>query len=260
LSDWTLEGPAVWRLDTFRVPQGSLHVGSVVVDGSEGHHAVNVIRVRAGDVVRLIDGEGAEALARVESTDRSSATTVVLEVRTHRREGAVELTVCQALLKGRSFDEVVRRCTEIGVSAIVPISCERSIGRVREGSLDARRARWEAVALSAVKQARGVFVPRIGELLTVDEAGRALVDDSDLMLVAWEEERGNGLFQVLEYGKATRIALFVGPEGGLTGSEVDLLKAAGARSVSVGRRILRADWAAAAIAAMMSHHLGGLLP
>ncbi|MBN2564368.1 MAG: 16S rRNA (uracil(1498)-N(3))-methyltransferase [Candidatus Eisenbacteria bacterium] len=259
MPDWTLEGPGIWRLDTFRVPPGSLDGASVVVDGAEGHHAVDVVRVRGGDVIRLIDGQGAEALARVENAARGGATASLLEVRSYEPSDGIRLTVCQALLKGRSFDEVVRRCAEIGVAAIVPLVTERAIARLPEGSLECRKSRWEAVALAAVKQARGVFVPRVGDPVSVNDVVD-MIGESELSLVAWEEEGEAGLFQVLERSKAKRILLIVGPEGGLTRSEVDLLAGAGALAVSAGRRILRADWAAAAIAAMLSHQLGGLRP
>ena len=246
-------------MDTFRVPPGSLVGRSTVVDGPEGHHAVDVVRVRSGDLVRLIDGEGVEAIARVDSAAHSEAALSIIELRSHERRRSVELTVAQALLKGRAFDEVVRRCSELGVAEIVPVITARTIGKISSDTEKSRRARWEAVALSAVKQSRGVFVPRIGGVSDV-AAVSGLVRGYDRALVAWEEEEKAGLRDALGTPAPRRVLLVVGPEGGLAADEVGRLMAAGATPVSAGRRVLKADWAAAAVAAMISYELGGLLP
>jgi 16S rRNA (uracil1498-N3)-methyltransferase len=246
-------------MDTFRVKAGSLVGRAAVIDGPEGHHAVDVVRVRPGDIVRLIDGEGAEAIARVDAAAHSEAALSIVELRSHDRRVSVELTVVQALLKGRALDEVVRRCSELGVAEIVPVLTARTIGKISSDTEKSRLARWEAIALAAVKQSRGVFVPRIAGVSDVTGIC-GLIGDYDRALVAWEEESETGLRDVLSTPAPSRILLVVGPEGGLAADEVERLVAAGATPVGAGRRVLRADWAAAAVAVMISYELGGLLP
>lgn len=260
MTERSLDQPSAWRLDTFFVPPGALGSRAVVLDGAEAHHAVHVVRAVPGDVVRLIDGEGVEAIGRIDRVDASRAWLSVREARSHRREDGVELVLVQALLKGRGFSEVVRRATELGVAALVPVTTERTLGRVREGSEDERAARWRAVARSALKQSRGVYLPRIDSARALSEIGTVLAQ-ADLALVAWEEERGVSLVDRLsKAGRPRRIALVVGPEGGLSPAEVAALRSAGAASVSVGHRVLRADWAGPAAAAMIASAVGGLLP
>ena len=260
LPDRRLDAPGAWRMDTFRVSPESIEGPAAVIDGPEGHHAVDVVRVREGEVVRLIDGEGGEAVARVDATRRSEASVSILETRSHERSAGVHLTVAQALLKGRAFDEVVRRCAELGVAEVVPIRTERTIGKLKPAAEAERLSRWEAVALAAVKQSRGVFLPRIAEVGSLARVAE-LATGHDIALVAWEEESQAGLKGALVGARRPgRILLVVGPEGGLAAGEVDLLAKAGAVPVSAGRRVLRADWAAAAVAAMISHETGGLLP
>jgi len=264
-----LHDASSWRLDTFIVPPGSIRGGTCIVGGREGHHGADVMRVRQGDTVRLIDGRGEEALARVDAVGGATLTCSITERRTHDRTGAVALTVAQALLKGRSLDDVVRRVSELGAAAIVPLVTERAIGRITPDALETRLGRWRSIAAAAVKQSRGVFLPEIAE--PVDVSGLASkAGEFDLVLVAWEDESAATLADVLSEaagtdiggstGAARSILLIVGPEGGLSEPEVALLRDAGALSVSVGRRVLKADWAAAAIAAMISYELGGLLP
>ena len=252
-----LDAPGLWRMDTFLVPQGALSSGDVVLQGAEGHHAADVMRVADGQLIRLVDGCGAEAIGRVDSVGRSEVAANVLEARDHSREDGARLTVAQALLKGRAFDDVVRRCGELGVESIVPITTARSIGRVPAGGERGRLSRWESVALAALKQSRGVFLPTIEPVMDLSAVAR-LGGDVELPIVAWEE--GGVPLSTALRSHTGRILLIVGPEGGLTEAEVGILTDAGFVAVSLGRRVLRADWAAAAAAAMIASEVGGLLP
>jgi 16S rRNA (uracil1498-N3)-methyltransferase len=253
-----LDDRSLWRLDTFLLPPGRLSGGDVVVDGPEGHHAVHVLRVRPGTLVRVIDGEGVEAIGRVARVASGSADVEIIESRSHARSEGASLTIAQGLLKDRGFDEVVRRCTELGVAEIVPLLTARV--QVRSGGAGARTERWRAVAGAALKQSRGVFAPRIHEPQTLEELiGRLRAGGGTY--VAWEEEQSLSLRDALRQDGAPRLIVgVVGPEGGLAAAEVRALEGAGGRVVSLGRRILRADWAAAAVAAAVAHETGGLLP
>jgi 16S rRNA (uracil1498-N3)-methyltransferase len=248
-----------WKLDTYIVPAGSLAGASVRLDGPEHRHAFSAARARVGDTVRLIDGEGVEALARVDSAVRSGASLAILETVAHRREDGTSLTVVQGLPKGRGFDEVVRRCAELGVATVVPVETERTVSRPKESAGRERLDRWRAVSVAAAKQSRAVFLTEVSPVTTLDDAA-GLIAGCDAAFVAWEEG-GTPLADALrEAGSPRRLLAVVGPEGGLTASEVDALRQRGAVTVALGARILKADWAAAAMAAMISSALGGLLP
>lgn len=256
----SLDEASVWRLRTFVVPPDALDGRAVVVEGAEHRHAFGVVRARVGDDVRLIDGEGTEVLARVDAASESRASFSVMERRKHERDDGVSLTIVQSLPKGRGMDEVVRRCAELGVASIVPVVSERTVSRPDVETAERRLERWRAVALAAVKQSRGVFLTNVEPLAALDEVG-ALVSGSERAFVAWEEEGGVSLLSALGRAPKPRSLLaVVGPEGGLSSSEVEALGAMGAEPVGLSRRVLRADWAAAALAAMASHSLGGLLP
>lgn len=261
MADRSLDSSSAWRLDTFHAPPGTLGSRAVVLDGSEGHHLVDVVRARPGDLVRLIDGEGGEALGRIDGVDASTARISILERRTHSRRSGVDLTLVQGLLKGKGMSDVVRRAAELGVSTIVPVTTERTVARVRNGAVADRGARWRGIALSALKQSRGLYLTRVERARDLREIG-PLVAAADVALVAWEEEQGASLGERLASfdGPPCSILLVVGPEGGLSPAEVGLLTEAGACSVSVGRRVLKADWAGPAIAGMIACQVGGLLP
>lgn len=268
-----LESNSIWRLTTFHVPPGSIGDDEIVIDGTEGRHAAVVLRVHTGEEIRVMDGEGAEALAVVAESGGGVVRASVTEIRQYSRSDGNELTVAQALLKGRTFDEVVRRCSELGVGRIIPLNTERSIGRVPADALESRLERWRGIAQAAVKQSRGVFLPIIEPPREIAQL-EPTIREASLALIAWEEESAATLGDALKArAKSLReaegplrrpcqgpIVLVVGPEGGLSGDEAEILRGFGAASVSAGGRILKADWAAAAIAAMISSDIGGLLP
>ncbi len=262
-----LNSNSIWRLTTFHVPAGSIGGSEIVIDGTEGRHAAVVLRVHTDEQIRVIDGEGVEALAVVAKSSGGVVRASIRETRQYSRSDGNELTVAQALLKGRAFDEVVRRCSELGVGRIIPLSTERSIGRVSSDALESRLERWRGIAQAAVKQSRGIFLPLIEPPHEIAQL-EPTIQEAGLALVAWEEESAAGLGDALKTRarsphKADErgpIVLVVGPEGGLSGNEIEMLKGFGADPLSVGRRVLKADWAAAAIAAMISSEIGGLLP
>lgn len=251
---------ALWRLDTFLVPPGSLSGGRVVVDGDEGRHAARVVRVRPGDRVRLTDGEGSEAVGDVVEVTQGRGPSVVVgvvESRSRSRGEGATLVVAQAVLKGGDFGEVVRRCAELGVAAVVPVTTARVQARAPAAS---RVEHWRGVARAALKQSRGVFATAVEEPRPLGAFVDALPPGAGV-LVAWEEERTAGLREALRALAGTGpLVAVVGPEGGLDPAEVRELERVGARTVSLGHRVLRADWAAAALAAAVSLETGGLLP
>ena len=251
---------SLWRLDTFLVPPGSLSGGRVVVGGEEGRHAVRVVRVRPGDRVRLADGEGTEAIGEVVDVSRVGAPSAVVdlvEARARSRDDGTTLIVAQAVLKGGGFGDVVRRCAELGVAAVVPVMTARVQTRAPAAS---RVEHWRGVARAALKQSRGVFAMSVAEPAPLPSFIEELPAGARV-LVAWEEERGTRLRDALRSLAGARpLVAVVGPEGGLDSGEVGALGRAGAVPVSLGRRVLRADWAAAALAAAVSLETGGLLP
>lgn len=251
-----LDDRSLWRLDTFRVSGRSRAGERIAIDGAEGHHAARVMRVRPGDFVRLIDGEGWEAVARAVAVTSRAVDAEVLDSRTRARSEGTSLTIAQALLKGHGFDEAVKRCSELGVAEIVPLVTARA--QVRRAPVEARLERWRAIALASVKQSRGVFVPSVRDVATVESLADTLPGCG--VYVAWEEATDSFREALRADGPRSSMLAVIGPEGGLSADEVGVLSDAGAKPVTLGSRILRADWAAATVATVIAHEAGGLLP
>lgn len=232
---------------------------SVPLDGAEGRHAVAVARVRVGETLRLSDGRGTVVTGAVSTLGRDTLEVLVAAVEFAPAERP-SLTLVQALAKGGRDEMAVQAATEIGVDRIVPWSAARSVSRWEGAKVEKGRARWEAIAHEASKQAIRSRVPVVeAPVTTTGLAGLAgdgaaagarravLVLDpvGDVRLSAWEPP-----------ADVDEIVLVVGPEGGIDGSEFDRLVDAGAVRVRLGDTVLRTSTAGPAALAVLQTRLG----
>jgi 16S rRNA (uracil1498-N3)-methyltransferase len=219
------------------------------VTGDEAHHAVAVRRLRVGEPVALTDGAGTSVTALVASTGKRVFEATVTGVAT-AAPPAPSVVVVQALPKGDRGELAVEVLTEVGVAQIVPWAASRSVA-VWKGERAAKSlARWRSTAREAAKQARRSWFPEVAELAgTADLV--ALVEGADLAVVLHEE--ASAPLASLDVPPTGRIVVVVGPEGGLTTDEVEVLVAAGATSVRLGAEVLRTSTAGvAAVAALLA--------
>lgn len=192
-----------------------------------------------------------------------------MDVAIARHGGAPErrcrITLLQGLAKGEKMDAVIRQGTELGVSAFVPLACARSVVQLDEKRAAKKVDRWRAVAKSAAMQSGQPRIPQVHNPQTVQEACAHLAD-ATAVLIFWEEAPASAkLHEALKDTLASagttpeeaRIALVIGPEGGLAEEEVDALSACNprARLVTLGDSILRTETAGVVAPALVLYEL-----
>jgi 16S rRNA (uracil1498-N3)-methyltransferase len=219
---------------------------TATITGDDAHHISRVLRMKAGDALSLCDGAGNEYDAVITSVSPEAVVCQINEQHTSEAESPVKVTLFQCLPKTGKMELIVQKCTELGVFAVVPVFSARCV--VQPGKdYDKKRERYNRVALEAAKQSRRAMVPQVLPLI---ELKKIDVKSFDLFLIAYEDENTVSLKQALRAASAPQtIALLIGPEGGLEESEVSQLVAAGAKSVSLGKRILRTETAGMAMLA-----------
>jgi 16S rRNA (uracil1498-N3)-methyltransferase len=220
----------------------------LLVDGSEGRHAVDVLRLTPGERVRVGDGRGTVAEGEVVAAGPHGLQ-VQVSARHEVPPPALELVLVQALPKGERGPLAVELATELGVDRIVPWAASRCVTRWREERAAKGVAKWRAAARAASKQSRRPRVPEVTDVLTTRQVCGALAG-VDLALVLHEQAR-HPMARV-DLPASGSIAVVVGPEGGLTDGEVIALNAAGARPVRLGPEVLRTSTAGAAALAALS--------
>jgi 16S rRNA (uracil1498-N3)-methyltransferase len=220
----------------------------VVLTGQEGHHAADVRRLRAGERVDVTDGLGLRLRCRVRTAGRSE---LVLEVQERVVEPAADprLVVVQALVKHEAAEQAVTTMTEVGIDEIVPWSARHSVV-TWPGERAARGLRrWRTAAEQAAKQARRAWLPLVTEPAGTPEVlDRVAAADLAVMLDA---DAASAPLRDLPVPESGTIVLVVGPEGGISPDERDLLTAAGAVPARLGPTVLRSATAGTVAAAVL---------
>ena len=221
----------------------------VEVTGDEAHHAVAVRRLRVGEAVLLTDGRGTAVVGRVSATGTRVLVVQAGEVRRVAR-ALPSVTVVQALPKGERGELAVEVLTEIGVDQIVPWAAARCVAVWRGERAEKSHARWAATAREAAKQSRRTWFPVVTPLATTGDVADHL-RAAGLGVVLHEEAETP--LASLDLPAAGEIVVVVGPEGGLTPTELDAFTAAGAVTARLGPEVLRSSTAGlAAVAALLA--------
>lgn len=252
-------------MSRFFVPEEGIEGDRVVLTGGDARHAVRVLRVGPGDRLRVVLPDGSEAQVVVEWASPTRLAGRIVERRRPEREPRLRIRLAQALLKGDKFDWVVQKGTEVGVAAFLPFRSARSVARLDGDRARARVDRWRRIAREAAEQCGRLVVPEVAEVGDLQQVA-AQVRAGCPALLAWEAEEGLGLYDALvelagelrQGGREAELLLIVGPEGGFEQEEARGLIAAGARAVSLGRLIFRAETAGVAAAVMALYHVGDL--
>ena len=215
-----------------------------------------MLRLRAGEQVAAFDGNGWTAQAEVRSLGGDSCTLAIVRER-RLAKPARGFSVALALLKAPAMDLAVRACTELGALSIATFAAARSVPRVGgDADAKARAKRWQKIALEACRQCGRDFLPETAMRPGPDPA--ALLRGYDAAFVACLREGSPPLGELLARPAAaatSRLLIVTGPEGDFTPAELDALIAAGALPCRLTAEVLRAETAAAAGAALLSHHL-----
>ncbi len=227
----------VFLVDT--VPSGT----TAVLDGPEGRHAAAVRRLQPGEELVIADGNGNAAACVVETVQGKESLTLRLDRRWTEPQPQPRILLAQALIKGDRGELAVELATETGVDVIVPWRAGRSIVKWEDGPRGAKAlARWRSTAREAAKQSRRTRVPDVTEPATTRQLAELVRKSAATVILDAAAETG---IRDLELPTEGDLVLVVGPEGGISESECDTLRAAGAQVARLGPTVLRASTAAA---------------
>lgn len=216
----------------------------IALPSDEAEHLTRVLRLKAGDVLRVFNGRGGEFEATVEQADKRGVRVRLGSHAMSAPEPRVAITLAQAVLKGDKMDDVVRDAAMMGAAEIQPIVTART--EVTRASIvrGRRRERWERIAVSSVKQCGRATIPRVLEAIEFDELiealGRMLLPLPGLMLLEPNAASQTTPASELDLSPQRGATVLIGPEGGWTAAEVER-GASVCRLITVGSRTLRAD-------------------
>ena len=226
-------------LPRFFVPGPHATESVIELPDDEAAHLTRVLRLSAGEAVRVFDGRGQEWHAVLDQVSKQRVTVRLDHTVVPLAEPGVAITLALAVLKGNKMDDVVRDVVMLGASTIQPLISERTEVAARVVQRGGRTDRWQRIAVASAKQCGRAVVPPVKDALGVDEALSGTRAISTVMFV--EPHAGAAVQSVRDVPRSPELMLLVGPEGGWTAREVQHATAAGAMLVTLGTQILRAD-------------------
>jgi 16S rRNA (uracil1498-N3)-methyltransferase len=246
-------------LRRFLVRKIEAGVEHLTIEGSEARHIHKVLRMGEGDQLTLMDEEGTRFEARILRAGAGS-----VQVRLERRLPAppfppLRLVLCQALLKSGPMDYVVQKTSELGTSCIFPFTSERTVVKLDRSRSENKARHLRKIAQNAAKQANRYRPLEIGPIMPLKELVGRWKEDRALKLLFWEQEGTQDLKRVIRAAPpSNKVILIIGPEGGLGRAETSFAVDAGFVSISLGRRILRAETAAIVSVGIIQYEWGDL--
>ncbi|MHC4062263.1 MAG: 16S rRNA (uracil(1498)-N(3))-methyltransferase [Planctomycetota bacterium] len=245
-------------LHRFFVTAQSLHNKEVVLDNRHAHQIKDVLRLKPGQHIIVLDNQGWQYKLHLTNVGRGVIKGQVVEKRRATGEPRVQITLYQSLLKPDKFEWVLQKCTELGVVRFVPLLTQHSLLRDCKGTKANKLTRWRRIITEAAEQSHRARIPDLKSPIDW-ERGMAELADYNCSLVASPEAKGKSLRDCLQARRdlgGASVALFVGPEAGFTEDEVKQAQAGGAIPFSLGHRILRTETAALVASSLILYELG----
>ncbi|MDD2480534.1 MAG: 16S rRNA (uracil(1498)-N(3))-methyltransferase [Lutispora sp.] len=231
----------------FFVSTDNIKKGGIVITGEDVSHISRVLRLKIGDKIILCDGQGNDYYVSIENMDKYAVITRILEKTDSIGEPNINVILFQGIPKGAKMDSIIQKCTEIGVSTIVPVLNERTVVKLSDEKDERKKVeRWQRIAEEAAKQSGRGIVPKIEMPKAFEEALTEAIK-LDISIIPYELEKRNTLKGYLQ-GKAIKnIGIFIGPEGGYADFEIKSALDIGVTPVTLGPRILRTETAGSSV-------------
>lgn len=242
----------------FFIPPQYIDQNQVIITDSIAHQIRNVLRMRKGDHIIVLDNQGWEYKVILTHVERDQVVATIKGRRVIMAEPNIQITLYQGIMKKRdTFEWVLQKCTEVGVTRFVPLMSQRSLIQTPTAIKLNKIERWQKIIKEAAEQSGRGLIPRLLPPVTLKDAMRALPED-DLTIIGWAGAIEMSIRETIRRNPSPKhsISLFIGPEGGFADGEVAYSRACGAIPVTLGKRILRAETAALVASSLVLHEYG----
>jgi 16S rRNA (uracil1498-N3)-methyltransferase len=243
----------------FYLPPERCAGATLRLDGREAHHALNVLRLKHGELVAVLDGIGNEFMCTVRDCGRN-AVTLSVSLKNFVPAPTCAITLLQAVPKGKIIESIIQKSVELGAHRIVPILSERVVTQLDDGDAENKRDKWQNVAIEAIKQCGAAWLPKVEAPLTIEQF-LARGEKFDLSIVGSLQKERRHPREVLREFETKRgrlpqsVGVWIGPEGDFTLDELKAVENSGAQPVSLGRLVLRVETAAVYCLSILNYEL-----
>ena len=229
------------------------------ISGDDFNHIRNVLRMKPGEELAVSDGSDSRYICEIAEYQDEEVLLRIVDIEGKSTELPAEILLFQGIPKGDKLEWIVQKSVELGVHRIIPTAMSRCIARIDRKKEEQKIARLQKIAESAAKQSGRDRIPEISGVMSIKEAADYAFSVCSPVIFAYEKAENPAesrqVFASLCAGQ--RIALFVGPEGGFSTEEAELLISCGAETVTLGKRILRTETAPLYLLSVIGYELEG---
>ena len=211
----------------------------IILDGEQARHVAKSLRMRVGDTLTISAGDGCDYGCIIDEITQSTVTLTVCYKQACESEPSVKVTLYQGVPKASKLEEIIQKCTELGISEIVPTLTQRSISRPDEKQAKKKNERYQKIALEAAQQSGRGIIPEVKSMIKLSQAVR---EDTAELKIVFYEGGGKPLTELISRDVKS-VSIYIGPEGGFEKSEVEMIQDAGGVAATLGKRILRTQTA-----------------
>ena len=248
----------------FYLPPERCNGATLQLDKQEAHHALDVLRLKCGESVVVLDGAGHQFTCEIIGCSRAGVTLAVKQKEVSP-EPACSVTLLVAIPKGKIIESIIQKSVELGAARVVPLLTDRVVTHLDESDRKDKRDKWQQVAIEAIKQCGAAWLPKIETPATINGLLNSAIRNPqsafDLSLVgSLQRERRHprecfGEFRSQHGHSPKSIAIWIGPEGDFTPDELKAIQASGALPISLGHLVLRVETAAIYCLSIVNYEL-----
>ena len=242
----------------FFIKSSQIENDKITIIGEDVNHIANVLRKQIEDELNICNIDTSDNfLCQIKKIEKEKIECKIIKTTASKTETHTYITVFQGLPKAEKMEFIIQKCTEIGVKEFVPVQMERCIVKFDSKTANKKIERWEKIAETAAKQSGRDIIPKVENVLNFQNLLN-LIKKYDIVLLAYENEHRNTLKNVLKKLKKAenlKVGIIIGPEGGITDAEVKSLEQNGAKTITLGNRILRTETAGIVTSSIIIYEL-----
>ena len=242
----------------FFITNKNIKENEIEITGRDVNHIKNVLRKQIGETINICNTDTLEDyLCEIINLEEERILLNVVEKLESNSEPKTKISIFQGLPKADKMELIIQKSVELGVFDITPIEMKRCVVKLNEKDKIKKTERWQKISETASKQCGRNIIPKINNIISIKNICQ-ICSKYDIVIVAYEEEKENKLKQELQKLKNKqkenlKIAIVIGPEGGIDKTEIEILKDAGANIVTLGNRILRTETVAINMLSIMMY-------
>ena len=246
----------------FFVRDDQINDNKVDIIGEDVNHISNVLRMKVGDEFQVCNSDTTENYnVEIKSFEKEKIICSIINKMKSEAESDINLKIFQGIPKSDKMELIIQKSTELGIKELIPVDMERCVSKISGKDEKKKIDRWQKISEVAAKQSGRDMIPKIHNVIKINDIVK-VISDFDMIIVPYEKAEvysfKDAIEEIKEYDKSNiNIGIVIGPEGGFEPSEIVQLREAGAKIVTLGKRILRTETVALAMSSVIMYELGG---